>query len=104
MENIKISYRGINDSKTGTFYNQRIRINRDVFSRLQDCVMAEIVRKNPRHKEYNSCGKYFARLYLKPLSLYNLAVCFLNITQRDFINLFLKLKLKDRNTCLIVDK
>ena len=98
MTKRKISYLKMWD-KNGCAYDQAIRITEREFNTLNDAISAEIGSNYPRKKEYvfTSCSE----TYLKPLI--NVGVVFLNHTQLRFINLFLKEKVKDRNTYLFID-
>ena len=94
---MKISYHKRWD-KEGTCYRQAIRIGKDDLSALKDCIDAEIAQNYPRKSQYISTSGY--EMYLKPIYLSKRTI-FLNLTQLRFINLFLHLELKDRNTCLL---
>ncbi len=83
----------------GTVYNQAIKIDIHTFNKLNDAIRSELAMKQPRKKEYVYTSGY--EFYLKPMTIEN-NISFLNHTQTRFINLFLKLKLKDRNTCLLI--
>ena len=97
---MKVSYHKRWDS-SGTVYDQAIKINNDIYNRLFDCIAAELALSQPRKKEYVSTSGY--EVFLYPLSHgFNGKECFLTHTQTRFINLFLKLTLKDRNTCLLI--
>lgn len=78
----------------GTVYNQTINITNDTFKRLKDIRQAEIVLKNTFIKDDLYKG-YYLNQPLKKIG----NIVFLNLTQRDFFNKYLKLDLKDRNTC-----
>lgn len=83
----------------GTVYTQKVKIDKATFNKLKDNVASEIALKNPRKDEYvYTSGHEF---YLEPLRL-DKNRCYLNHTQTRFINLFLKLPLKDRNTSLVI--
>jgi len=98
---IKISYFK-KWNKNGYVFNQGIRIDRNTYSKLNDCINAEICLKYPRSKEY--CDTETNYIFLKSLhSSLEGKICFINHTQKKFINLFLKLKLLDRNTYLIIN-
>lgn len=100
--NMKISYRK-HWGNDGTVYNQRITITTKAFTALMDAVHAEIVLKYPRKEEYINTSGY--EMYLEPLLLAlseKKFYCYLNHTQTRFINLFLKLPLKNRNTYLLI--
>ena len=79
----------------GTCYRQGVHITPNEYDRLRDILAAELV--NPQNDDY-----YF-NLYLKqPLDKKN-NIVFLNLTQRDFFNRWLKAPLRDDNTYLIID-
>ena len=97
-----ISYKIDVDVKEGTIYNQRIRIPRLIYTRLKNAVEIEINNKYPNKQEYVNTPGY--ETYLKPLEDNN-GVCFLNHTQRKFINRFLGLKLDYKhNSYFKIDK
>ncbi len=85
----------------GTVYDQAINISSELYNKLYDCIASELALNQPRKKEYVSTSGY--EIFLYPLSHrlkgHN---CYLTHTQTRFINLFLKLQLKDRNTCLLI--
>ena len=85
----------------GAVYNQAIKIDAATFDKLNDAIRSELALKQPRRKEYVYTSGY--EFYLKPMKVES-NVSFLNHTQTRFINLFLNLKLKDRNTCLLIRK
>ena len=83
---------------SGTVYKQTINITENTFEDLQGKLQAELVL--PRYK----IDDYYARLYLKsPLERVG-NIVFINLTQRDFFNKYLKLKLRDENTCFCIIK
>lgn len=94
---MKISYHKRFDSQ-GTTYSQAISITRQQLKNLEVAIHAEIALGYPRKKEYvyTSLGE----LFLKPLRGND--VVFMNHTTTRFVNLFLKLDLKERNTCLLI--
>lgn len=96
----KISYNKYWSKHDGTVYDQKVKIDRATFEKLKDNVQSEIALKYPRKSEYVSTSGY--EFYLKPLVIESNGVVELNHTQARFINLFLKLDLKDRNTRLYV--
>ena len=79
-------------AKDGTVYSQTVHITNKEYGQLIDNILAEQVNSSqPDNYEYN--------LYLKqPVDRQNNLV-FINLTQRDFFNRYLKVKLLDRNTC-----
>ena len=100
---MKISYQK-RWSENGTVYTQSIRMTETEFSNLQGAVYSEISLKYPRKAEYVQTPTH--EMYLKPLhqSYSNKRfICYLNHTQTKFINLFCKLKLKDRNTLILIN-
>ncbi len=99
MRNITISFKK-RWSSNGAVHNQAIKIDINTFNNLNDAIRSELALKQPRRKEYVFTSGY--EFYLQPMTLDNNRDCYLNHTQTRFINLFLKLKLKDRNTCLLI--
>lgn len=95
---MKISYHKRWD-ENGTVYNQAIRINKREALILSNAIDSELALKMPRKKEYVFTSGY--EIFLKPIHPLN-KIVFLNHTQTRFLNLFLKLPLKDRNTCLLI--
>ena len=85
----------------GAVHDQAIKIDAATFNKLNDAIHSELTLKQPRRKEYVYTSGY--EFYLEPMKVEN-NISFLNHTQTRFINLFLKLKLKDRNTCLLIRK
>lgn len=98
---MKISYQKRWD-KEGTVYDQTISITANELTHLENAVISEISLNLPRKKEYVFTSGY--EMFLKPLKIVNDKIIFLNHTQARFLNLFMKLQLKDRNTCLIIKK
>ena len=94
---MKISYHNRFDSE-GTVYNQAISITSEQLKSLELAIHAEIALGYPRKKEYVYTSGY--EIFLKPLRGNN--VVFMNHTTTRFVNLFLKLDLKGRNTCLLI--
>lgn len=94
---MKISFHKRFDSD-GAVYTQAINITREQLKHLEVAVHGEIEMKFPRKKEYVFTSGY--ETFLKPLRGND--VVFMNHTTTRFINLFLKLDLKDRNTCLLI--
>lgn len=112
---MKIGYRK-RFSPDGTVYRQSVRISRTALLSLREVRQSEIALDFPRHKEYCSEGKEYAKLFLKHFVISDelnytyipinkrRRYCYLNITQTRFANLFLKANLKfGRNTYLIVE-
>jgi len=93
----KISYHKRWDAE-GTVYTQCISISKLILDTLKTEVLNEIKQgyKNKEQYVFTSGCEF----YLKPITQTSLV--YLNHTQTRFINLFLKLDLKDRNTCLKV--
>ena len=100
IASIKLSFVKDYNTDTGNTHDQRLRMDNSVFERLRDAVDAEIAFQFPRKKEYVFTSGY--EIFLKPLKRAG-NFCFINHTQRRFINLFLKLPLKDRNTSIKID-
>lgn len=71
----------------------------DEFHALQGAFDAEIQRGLPRKSEYVETSGY--EVFMQMVVRDN-KVCFMNLTQTRFANLFLKLPLKDRNTYLLI--
>jgi hypothetical protein len=94
---MKISYHNRFDSE-GTVYNQAISITRQQLKSLELAIHSEIKSGYPRKKDYVYTSGY--EMFLKPLRGNN--VVFMNHTTTRFVNLFLKLDLKERNTCLLI--
>lgn len=94
----KISYRK-RWSPDGTVYDQAISIDVPTYLALDDAVRAEIAQGYPRQEQYVS--SYYT-LYLKPLKVESNNIVWANHTQMRFINMFLKLRLLDRNTYLMI--
>ena len=78
----------------GTVYSQTINISAETLSKLQSILQAELLL--PKWHE----DDHIKRMYLKTQINRKGSIVFLNLTQRDFFNKWLKLPLKDRNTCL----
>ena len=79
-------------------YRQTINITERTFENLQGKLQAELVL--PRYK----IDDYYTRLYLRSPIERAGNIVFLNLTQRDFFNKYLKLKLLDVNTCFCIIK
>ncbi len=83
--------------KDGTCYRQTINITRETLDKLKDILQAEVFLPRWNKDDYEK------RLYLKnSFGKIENGFVFMNLTQRDFFNKYLKLKLKDRNTCFRV--
>ena len=83
-------------SKTGTCYTQTINLKQKTFDKLRDCLRTELILKNWID------DNYYKEMYLKTPLEFNKKCIFMNLTQRDFFNKYLKLNLKDRNTCFYI--
>ena len=83
--------------KNGAVYNQTINITMETLDKLKDILQAETF--NPTWNKNDN----LKRLYLKnSFGEIKNGYVFINLTQRDFFNKYLKLKLKDRNTCFCI--
>lgn len=97
---LTVSYRTRFEPNEGTVYRQAVRMDAATFDKLKDFVLCEMAMDNPRKKEYVST--FGGETFLKPLRNEK-GICYLNNTQTRFVNLFLKLKLKEgRNTCILI--
>ena len=97
-----ISYKIDVDLKDGTIYNQKIRIPRMTFIKLKNDIDQEIKDKYPNKDKYVNTPGY--EVYLQPL-VDGGDICFLNHTQRRFIDNALGLKLNYKhNSYLKIDK
>lgn len=97
---MKISYHKRIDPNNGAVYSQAISITKEKYNKLANTILCEIALKYPREEEYSNTSGY-AEIYLNPLRKEK-NICFLNHTQTRFLNIFMKLDLKDRNTCLLI--
>ena len=98
----KISFRK-HFGSDGTVYRQRITLPYSYFNKLRDCIRSEKALGYPQKSKYaQTSGDEFFLFGLTTIQG-NGNFCYseLTITQRNFINLFLKLNLKDYNTYLI---
>ena len=93
-----ISFIKAKDSE-GFVYDQRITIDKNTFLKLKGSILAEMATGFPRKQEY-SYGNIGHSL-LQHSQLIN-GRFYMNHTTTRFINLFLKLKLKSRNTYVVV--
>ncbi len=99
MKNITISFKK-RWADDGAVHDQAIKIDIHTFNKLNDAIHSELALKQPRKREYVYTSGY--EFYLQPMKIENNNISFLNHTQTRFINLFLKLPLKDKNTCLLI--
>ena len=97
----KINYIKRWDSK-GYVYDQAVNITKKEFIKIQS---AHSKQFNKNNKDIKNKRNYFYKLYLgSPDSCERLNnVVFTNRTQRDFFAHILKIELKDRNTCFIIN-
>ena len=90
-------------NKNGTCYTQNVNITQEELSIIQakHCI-EHFNNKNDKDNKID----YFYKLFLgHPNDCeFSKNVVFTNCTQRDFFSKILKLKLKDRNTCFIINK
>lgn len=96
---MKVSYHKRSD-ENGCVYSQAISVTWDELSELYDAINCELALGMPRKKEYIFTSG--TESFLKRLAIKSSRVCFLNHTQLGFLNLFMKLDLKNRNTCLLI--
>jgi len=86
----------------GTVYRQRITLPYSYFNKLRDCIQSEKSLGYPQKSKYaRTSGDEFLLFELTTIQGNGSCYSELTITQRNFLNLFLKLKLKDYNTYLI---
>lgn len=85
--------------KQGYVYNQQIKMDKSTFLNIERLVQIEINNGKPNKEKYISTSGY--ECYLKPLEMEG-SYCFLNHSQQRYINLYLNLPLKDRNTRILV--
>lgn len=88
-----INYLSKLNTRTGTHYSQTINLTQKTFDKLLDILDTEIIL-NTGNCGYNLCLK-------SPLT-YQQNIVFMNLIQKNFFNKYLKLKLKDRNTCFCI--
>jgi len=94
-----INYRQINCKKTGTSYTQTINISLHTYEKLQNILLSESVLRNEERAKQNNCMFYF---YLFSDMPREWNIVFMNLTQKDFFNKWLKLPLKNGNTCFCI--
>lgn len=101
MTKRKINYFKKWDSK-GTVYDQSVNITEKELSRIQSKHLTEFIKNG---KDKDNKIDYSYKLYLKsPNSCERInSVVFTNHTQRNFFAKILKINLKDRNTCFIIN-
>ena len=85
-------------SDDGSCYRQTININCFTFGNLQAKLESEI--KFPIYSKNNDYKILFLKQPLERVG----NIVFMNLTQRDFFNKYLKLKLLDVNTCFCIIK
>jgi len=83
--------------KTGTIYRQTINITKETFDKLADCLRCKLVLRNKRAKV-----NVYRQMFLSSQLKFQDRFVFMNRTQTDFFNKYLKLKLLDRNTCFYI--
>lgn len=77
--------------KNGTCYTQGVNITKTTLSKLKDILQCEVVIKKNKTGFLSETFGHIEN-----------GVVFMNLSQRDLFNKFLKLPLKDRNTCFII--
>lgn len=88
--------------KDGTCYSQTINISTQTLNEMKGKLQTEVF-KPKYHKGYMAGDLYYSWLYLKEsFGAIENGLVFMNLTQRDFFNKYLKLKLKNRNTCFAI--
>jgi len=92
-----INYRKRFD-KTGCVYNQTINITKNTLSKLKDILQCETVL--PRYKKDDMVAR---RNLTTSFGAIENGYVYMNLTQREYFNQYLKLNLKNRNTtfCII---
>jgi len=85
--------------KQGYVYDQQIRMGEQLFLNLLTLVSIEIKNGKPNKNKYVSTSGY--EMYLKELERDG-NFCFLNHAQTRYINLYLNIPLKDRNTRILI--
>lgn len=95
---ITISYHKRFDSE-GCVYNQAIKVTQSQIINFNNIIENEVASGYPNRNDYSYTNGY--ELYLRKLDIKN-NIAFMNHTTTRFINLYLKLSLLDRNTCLLV--
>ena len=100
MSHRKLRKSGFIWDSGGSCYKQEIGVDEKTFDTLQSAIQAEIAMGYPRAKEYATADKRFLLELDLEGSRKNLV--FMNHTTTRFINLFLKMKLADENTYLLV--
>lgn len=90
----------------GTVYTQAISMTREQYKHLLGAFDAEVAQGLPRKREYIQTSGYECFMTSPKLThtTERVNMVFLNHTQTRFTNLFTKLPLKDRNTCIILIK
>jgi hypothetical protein len=86
--------------KDGTCYSQTVNISQKTLERLKDNLQCHIVINS---KKELVGDEHYKLLCLKECfgELVE-GIVFMNLTQRDFFNKYLKFNLKDRNTCFCI--
>lgn len=90
-----INYLQRNCKKTGTSYDQTINITHHTREKLNNILISEEANKT----EQEDC-MFYAYLFTDMEREGN--IVFMNLTQRNFFNRWLKLPLKGRNTCFCI--
>jgi len=101
---MKVSYLKHYD-KNGTCYNQAVSMDAEEYKVLNDALISEQALGNPRQKEYVNGNTANLPSFNKNIEYGNFGyLLFPSLSQIRFFNIFLKLKLKDRNTCILINK
>lgn len=79
--------------ENGTCYSQTVNISRKTLDKLKDILQSKIILN---HKKVLTSDIFWLKSSFGEVEN---GLVFTNLTQRDFFNRYLKLNLKDRNTC-----
>lgn len=83
---MKVSFQNRINDKKGTFYRQRVKIDKKTFDKLRDIVESEISLNYPNRLKYtftDTDTMYLNRLYAEN------NICFLNLTTLRFLSRYL---------------
>ena len=102
---MKIAYNTFIHDNEGTYFTQRIRLNKEEFENIKNSIDTEIALLYPRKETYEECD-YYANWYLNPLKLNEHNICYLKNThirylRNVFPDYFLP-RLHNENTYILV--